>query len=836
MNEVVFSYESKFLYSVDFFRKGEYKLDKLDKENYLNKVVQSPIKVDLHIHSKYSSTKDENEMVADGTIEKLPVLIKKLNQYGVNMASITDHDFFSYSMYKAFKNYEGSGTIKKILPGVEFSLGIPNEKNIIKPVHVIAIFDDSSDEKLQKIETDVLKLKDKKVQYDLADMNLFSETKLIEILKNIGLDVVLIAHQKNSVGSKSKMKNDLNTIGEKKFDDFLTSEVFESLEFKSLRNGLFNNLFAMNMNKKANYDVVKFIKGSDCHQWEYYPKHDKNEPWDDTTYNHTCLKCLPTFKGLSMALSDYSRIQLGNSFFSVDDKKLNELDIFINGVETKIPLSSGINAIIGDNSIGKSLLLHKLTNYTDLKDSIKHGYEEYLKKNHIQIQSSIKKEDLYYFDSQGNIRNRFENKSDSKNQEFLNCKFPDAPNKEPYIQIINEEFSKFYACLQANLDFDEEYAKLGTLLMTDKDVKKEVLSINKLATDKKAMTGLSKVQSYLNNIIAKIADPLNYAFLEKDDCEKISKIKEFLGGLVNKYQTKYDLEKRQYGIRDALNQGILDYDEVSKAYKNEDAKINEEFDSFSDETATTFVKLLELTKSIKPFSFNIKEIPIKPKSLSYNGYNFIKRFKNVKNINNDYLYGLLKSCLKANAKIETDTITKEELSKILKEYDSNEFAPLDYLKKQIEEKINSDFEVETAILKSGIDEYDNLSNGLNATIYFDIIAGDEKPGIYIVDQPEDDVSQKAIKDSLIADFKNMSFKRQIILVTHNPQFVVNLDVDNVICIYKDKNEIKISSGALEYENKGTKENIIKLVADNLDGGVDAIRKRWKRYGKEIETN
>ena len=179
--------------------------------------------------------------------------------------------------------------------------------------------------------------------------------------------------------------------------------------------------------------------------------------------------------------------------------------------------------------------------------------------------------------------------------------------------------------------------------------------------------------------------------------------------------------------------------------------------------------------------------------------------------------------------------TKAELSEILKDYDAN-LNPLDYLKKQIMDHINSDFEVEPVILKAGRSEFDNLSSGLNATIYFDIISDDEKPGIYIVDQPEDDVSQKAIRESLITDFKKMSSKRQIILVTHNPQFVVNLDVDNVICIYKDKDKIKISSGALEYENKATNENIIKMVADNLDGGVEAIRKRWKRYGKEIEIN
>ena len=78
----------------------------------------------------------------------------------------------------------------------------------------------------------------------------------------------------------------------------------------------------------------------------------------------------------------------------------------------------------------------------------------------------------------------------------------------------------------------------------------------------------------------------------------------------------------------------------------------------------------------------------------------------------------------------------------------------------------------------------------------------------------------------------MSKNRQIILVTHNPQFVVNLDVDNVIVMKKsDKQDsLIIESGALEYEHGKT--NIIKSIADTLDGGIESIKKRWKRYEKD----
>lgn len=77
----------------------------------------------------------------------------------------------------------------------------------------------------------------------------------------------------------------------------------------------------------------------------------------------------------------------------------------------------------------------------------------------------------------------------------------------------------------------------------------------------------------------------------------------------------------------------------------------------------------------------------------------------------------------------------------------------------------------------------------------------------------------------------MSRKRQVIMVTHNPQFIVNLDVDNVIFLSKDADHFNVQSGALEYEDE--KYGILDIVAQNIDGGLDTIRKRMKRYDKEI---
>ena len=65
-------------------------------------VLNNNIRLDLHIHSSASSKKDGNK-VKNNTLDNIPVLIEKLNENGVNICAITDHDIFSYDMFSALK-------------------------------------------------------------------------------------------------------------------------------------------------------------------------------------------------------------------------------------------------------------------------------------------------------------------------------------------------------------------------------------------------------------------------------------------------------------------------------------------------------------------------------------------------------------------------------------------------------------------------------------------------------------------------------------------------------------------------------------------------------------
>ena len=159
---------------------------------------------------------------------------------------------------------------------------------------------------------------------------------------------------------------------------------------------------------------------------------------------------------------------------------------------------------------------------------------------------------------------------------------------------------------------------------------------------------------------------------------------------------------------------------------------------------------------------------------------------------------------------------------------------LENLKDELNGAISNAFEIKNAINDaSDKDVTKELSSGFNSRIYFDLICNQTDDNrIYIIDQPEDDVSQPSIKRNILGDFYDMSKNRQIILITHNPQFIVNLDVDNVIFIGKnDNDEIYIQNGALEYHDNDY--DILKIVADNIEGGIESINERWKRYDKNI---
>ncbi|MBW3140139.1 AAA family ATPase [Ferrimonas balearica] len=92
----------------------------------------------------------------------------------------------------------------------------------------------------------------------------------------------------------------------------------------------------------------------------------------------------------------------------------------------------------------------------------------------------------------------------------------------------------------------------------------------------------------------------------------------------------------------------------------------------------------------------------------------------------------------------------------------------------------------------------------------------------VLDQPEDDLDNGLITSLIVSKLHENKSDRQIIVVTHNPNIVVNGDSEYVIAL-EDRGQINpVASGALQ------EVNVRKNVCEIMEGGEIALQQRYKR--------
>ena len=118
----------------------------------------------------------------------------------------------------------------------------------------------------------------------------------------------------------------------------------------------------------------------------------------------------------------------------------------------------------------------------------------------------------------------------------------------------------------------------------------------------------------------------------------------------------------------------------------------------------------------------------------------------------------------------------------------------------------------------------------------------------LIDQPEDNLDNRAIYNELVKYIRSKKKERQIILVTHNPNIVVGADAEEIIIANQNgKNSPNRDSIKFEYvsgsiENRKAKDingtdspilqrcGIREHVCDILEGGEIAFKHREHKYG------
>lgn len=100
----------------------------------------------------------------------------------------------------------------------------------------------------------------------------------------------------------------------------------------------------------------------------------------------------------------------------------------------------------------------------------------------------------------------------------------------------------------------------------------------------------------------------------------------------------------------------------------------------------------------------------------------------------------------------------------------------------------------------------------------------------IIDQPEDDLDTKLISNFVVEGFKKLKKKRQLVIVTHNPNITVNANSDNVVYMeFVGGQVVKAGNKALQDKD------IRNAVCEVMEGGRDALNKRYFRISKALKN-
>ncbi|GIJ96941.1 hypothetical protein CAPN001_15100 [Capnocytophaga stomatis] len=145
------------------------------------------------------------------------------------------------------------------------------------------------------------------------------------------------------------------------------------------------------------------------------------------------------------------------------------------------------------------------------------------------------------------------------------------------------------------------------------------------------------------------------------------------------------------------------------------------------------------------------------------------------------------------------------------------------------------------------DKFKPMSEGKKAFVILMLLLDfSNKQCPILIDQPEDDLDNRAIYNELVTYIKNKKKERQIIIVTHNSNIVISADSELVIVSNQqginspNKNDKKFdyvfgsieSSKEKDLNIKETlnSQGIRQHICEILEGGEQAFKNREKKYG------
>jgi energy-coupling factor transporter ATP-binding protein EcfA2 len=486
----------------------------------------------------------------------------------------------------------------------------------------------------------------------------------------------------------------------------------------------------------------------------------------------------------------------------------------------------------------------KLKNISDYK-ILANEIKKVLKIGNLQFDENLDKEIKGLLDGIKKLKEWFEYKNEkgekindrqfneNKKQEAENLlKTITTANNKDNLEIYTSNVKSINNCenilsrlreIKNNLDKFQDDIN-NTINNVNSDIQNEIKDIiipkidfqsqtNAIKIIQEKITTIIKDKKEKNNEIKKEFEKQGY----KGDLETLLSNAEKYQKNIQEAEVKLkEIEEREKQLNERLQQRNNLDDKLKKEYERQKKEIdnawNNLLNNFSNEQRKLISKILEKREiSIEgEIYFNLKAFNEKLKE-----YLDLRTYKNLSedigiNSIDDY-WNFIKNTLKNFIEGKEKEKTKKELEDL--------FFNLQERK---------DYLYVIPRIKSMNKTLDQLSVGQRGTLYLLLqLATNTFSSPLIFDQPEDDLDNEFITKELVGLFKELKKYRQIIISTHNANLVVTADAEQVIVANNNNETLTYISGSLENSE------IIRYVCEILEGGIDAFRKRERKYNIKI---
>ena len=729
------------------------------------------------------------------------------------MISFTDHNQISTEVYKKFLS---KNTSVKLLIGLEADLYLEEGESGDNYKHIIFYFDDE--------------------KFDLntqaEKINSFLKNNHIPTLANF-LNFLITKIKVPFLISPHFIKQDKRGI-EFNWDEESTKQnidkyIDQMCCFWEASNNT-NVQRAIELLKDFDRgDRVSVISFSDSNNFEKLENYLNNPK--------QYFNSLPTFNGLRLVGTDCHRIAKKRKTLTSDmkGKCIGE----ITQGNNRILFSPGLNSVVGGRGSGKSLLIDGAAFYLNpaLSNSIFTESQpdriDYLEKLQYCV-SDLNGEPLkghdFHFDyyNQGYAQELFRKKCDLVSTVYFKDEFSSL---ETYsIEQEKNNLLNKITCFEQTSPTNSNITSLDKKVVHLQDCKVISLWAKGKEDNQVAYSNFQDLFSKLTNneIVPK----------ELADCPEIKEAAiKYIQAIYSStftFNKKAILENLRYLIPDKYQAKV---NAQNKEKKKKDDAIKTFKQSFASQFDKINFRVHLMNNYLAIFDFNFNKCS-KKESNGYNSRKFyFQRSLHFQNLN-DYLFDVFNSYFDLN-KLKSFYINrkdKADLFKLIQVYCYHCSEVLLESKKdyELDDELNhlKSYKIELTNEIIFQDEFGNkkdlktVSPGTRANLLLEYIVFKESNDPIIIDQPEDNIDNETIYTQLTTWFSELKKKRQVIVVTHDANIVVNSDSENVVLSSQiADDEFNYEYGALEYKD------ILDKISKILDGGKRAIERRLLKYGE-----